>query len=330
MKRSYLKRVLQVVVFLSILYTAGCNDNGGSPSGPSDCVSGGVCGKVTGTINKAPIPGSTVRIGGATAVTNSNGDYALAGNFSGVTVINVDGPSQFPRQVTKDLSRSNVANIDAIERINAFSLQFYRQLVRDAEESFFLRPTNRWEGSEPTFFIDTRPEIGTGAPIPSSTIDTVRNVIRQSMPVFSNGFITGSKITVTNNPPPDLSSGSIVIRFDHTLLQAGAFGVTRIQTIGSRIDAAVTRLVLNPSFPFDELTSHELGHAVGFFHASARPSVMVATGSCGCGLFTSDDSVHMKINYSRPAGNTDIDNDPTDAVTKSLAKREVIEIICRK
>ncbi|HWP45551.1 MAG TPA: hypothetical protein VNM22_00185 [Candidatus Limnocylindrales bacterium] len=321
-------RVLKVVLLASVLYSAGCNNENGGPSTPPG--PGNVMGKITGTISGGPIAGSTVRIGGAAATTTSNGDYIIPGSFSGVVGINVDGPSQYPRQVTKDLSRSLVANIDVIEKTGAFSLQFYRQLVRDAEESLFLRPTNRWEGSEPTFFIDTSPEIGTGAPIPSSTVDTVKSVIRQSMPVFTKGFITGSRITVTSNPPAELTSGTIIIKFDHTILQRGAFGVTRTQTFGNRIDAAVTRLVLNPNFPFDELTSHELGHAVGFFHASDRPSVMVAVGSCGCGLFTQDDQVHMKINYSRPAGNTDIDNDPPDAITKSLAKREVIEIVCRK
>lgn len=327
MDRSYLKQVLNVAILVLGFSIAGCNNDEGDPSGPKP---GETVGKVIGTINKGPVAGSTVQFGGGvTTTTNHNGDYVIPENLGGIVSINVTGSSHFPRQVTKDLDRNPVTNIEVIERINEFSLPFYRQLVRDAEESFFLRPTNRWE-SQPTFFIDTRPEIGTGNPIPSGTIDSVRSIIQQSIPVFTNNFIASPRIMTTNNPPADLTSGSIIIRFDHTLLQRGAFGVTRIQTAGNRIDAAVVSLVLNPNFPFDELTSHELGHAVGFFHASARPSVMVAVGSCTCGLFTSDDSLHMKINYSRPAGNRDIDEDPAGAITKSLAKREVIEVVCRK
>jgi hypothetical protein len=326
---SYSEKVLKVVVLVALLYTTGCNgDDGNGPIGPG---SGGLSGKVTGTINGGPLAGVTIRTSGIISTTDGNGDYLISANLNGILTIGIDeSPSNFPRQVTRDLNRSSVVNIDAIEKISAFSLQFYRQLVRDAEESIFLRVTNRWEGTEPTFFIDSRPEIGTGTPISQNTIDVVRNVIRQSMPVFTNGFITGSKINVTSNPPSDLTSGTIIIRFDHTLLQRGAFGVTQTQVFGGTIEAAVVRLVLNPNFPFDELTSHELGHAVGFFHASNRPSVMLAVGSCACGLFTSDDAIHMRINYSRPAGNVDIDSDPFDAIAKSLANREVVEVVCRK
>jgi hypothetical protein len=60
---------------------------------------------------------------------------------------------------------------------------------------------------------------------------------------------------------------------------------------------------------FEEVIAHETGHGFGFRHTSLLPSVMLPVGAYG-GLYSEFDRLHMRIVYSRPAGNTDIDNDP--------------------
>jgi hypothetical protein len=52
-----------------------------------------------------------------------------------------------------------------------------------------------------------------------------------------------------------------------------------------------------------------MGHGFGFEHTSLLPSVMLPVGAYG-GLYSEADRLHAAIMYSRPAGNTDIDNDP--------------------
>jgi hypothetical protein len=58
-----------------------------------------------------------------------------------------------------------------------------------------------------------------------------------------------------------------------------------------------------------EIIAHEFGHGFGYRHASALPTVMYQAEEFG-GLYSFFDQIHMAVMYSRPIGNTDIDNDP--------------------
>ena len=66
------------------------------------------------------------------------------------------------------------------------------------------------------------------------------------------------------------------------------------------------------------LTAHELGHAFGYWHTSQRPSVMAKDLSYA-GLFSPADELHMRIAYTRPVGNSDIDQDPAPTANQLVA-----------
>jgi hypothetical protein len=72
------------------------------------------------------------------------------------------------------------------------------------------------------------------------------------------------------------------------------------------------------SIPIKEVVAHELGHGFGYRHTSTLPSVMKQGEAYG-GLFSEHDKLHMKVMYSRPVGNFDIDNDPV-SVAKTTVK----------
>ena len=74
-----------------------------------------------------------------------------------------------------------------------------------------------------------------------------------------------------------------------------------------------------------QVTMHEVGHAMGFFHVSDRNSLMFPfiAGDCPAGALSAAESYHASIAYSRPRGNTDPDRDPPQgaALTRPLRVR---------
>jgi hypothetical protein len=222
--------------------------------------------------------------------------------------------------------------LDAIERLGSFHLGFYRELARgNHPNERDMYPTHRWTGSTPpTFYIDINASSTLDGSIDYTQRSAVRAVLSQIIPVFTGGVY--SSVTVQERWFPDnlcstrpadcsfndIPDNSFVVSFDDSLINMSAYGLTITQPDftspwTSDINKAVIILVDDQSFyagiTFDEVVAHETGHGMGFRHTSLLPSVMVAIGEYG-GLYSANDQLHMKIMYSRPAGNTDIDNDP--------------------
>ena len=67
---------------------------------------------------------------------------------------------------------------------------------------------------------------------------------------------------------------------------------------------------------------HEVGHALGFWHASNPQMLMFGSGAgCGAADLTQEERDVARIAYSRPTLNSDPDNDPTGTAFYGLAKR---------
>jgi len=180
-----------------------------TPSTPP--ASASVRGILTRTVEGGSAAGATLSAGGMTARSAADGSFALdlpAGEHR----ITVSGPGIVERTTTIRAPNGTLA-LDAIPTGGPWTLGFYRELARNGAGGGELEPLIPWD-SEPTFFIDARPEPTTGAEIPTETIDFVREAIRITVPLLSAGRYRGERIEVTREPPAAVAPGPASRRAD--------------------------------------------------------------------------------------------------------------------
>lgn len=325
---------LSLLILLNISLIIGCGDDNkenNTSTGPGPTTSNSISGQVTGSINHQPLSGVKVSAQGKSATTNSNGNFTLPSISDGTFGITLEGNDIYTRRqaVTVTASNRSALALNAIEKNSAFNLAFYRELARgNHPNERDLYQTHRWTNTTaPTFYIDTDASVTLDGMIDQNQINRVTDVIRQIVPVFTGNFYSSS-VTISTKPfttldfRVDVPTNTYVISFDDTLMSAQAFGITEtdpdfVSPVTTAINRTIVRVVDDMSFytrggiTFEEVVAHEMGHGFGFRHTSELylRSVMVAIGEFG-GLFSDADRIHMALMYSRPAGNTDIDNDP--------------------
>jgi hypothetical protein len=239
----------------------------------------------------------------------------------------IEGGDIYTRRAAVDTSAGRSVLLDAIEINSNFNLGFYRELARGnhPEEGDMYR-THRWMSSTPpTVYIDNN-ALGTlDGVIEQSTINTVRDVVRDVIPVFTGKYY--SSVTVKTGEFldwggwDDIPDNSVVFTFDDTIyFDPGAVGITLtepdfISPSTSTINKTVIFVIDSSIFyeleglDLETVIAHETGHGFGFRHTSLLPSIMWRRPENGR-RYTDADRLHMAIMYKRVAGNTDIDNDP--------------------
>lgn len=215
-----------------------------------------------------------------------------------------------------------------------------------------LQPIHRWISSKaPVIYLDTnREHVHKKRRISRATRKRVRQAIRQIVPALSGGMYRKVKIKRRRFPAqadvfhPDFSTvpeNSIVITFHDSLESAFGISITSPLILVPAISCIHKAWIFintqeeidrmfqkgqekklkknDPRLSVKHLVAHELGHAFGYRHTTRRDSIMnrgiAATYSaiseqelCGAA-----DRLHMRLMYSRPVGNFDIDNDPIPA-----------------
>lgn len=278
----------------------------GAPTAPqAPPSSASVRGILTKTVEGGPVSGATLSAAGLTARSAADGSFALdlpAGEHRLV----VSGPGIVERTTTIR-APNDALTLDVIPVAGPWTLDFYREIARNGAGGGDLEPLIPWD-AEPTFVIDARPEPTTGAEIPVETIDFVKEAIRVTVPLLSGGRYAGERIEVTEEPPADMTPGTVILRWNAAEVSAYAETANAFAyRVGGDANVVVFRHIAETW-----AVHHEIGHVMGLYHplGGLRPSHMWYSGELEPPHFTEWDIFHAQVLYSRPGGNTDIDVDP--------------------
>ena len=288
---------------------AGCDGSSPSPpAGPSASPGTGVAavsGRLLETVSRRPVAGALVESSTGTVRTDASGVFQLPASGAVIPVTVTAGGHVTRRSFLG--SSTTGPTLDVIETDSLWNLDFYRELARDGAGGGNLKPLNPWT-LEPRFYVDLRPETGSGREIPEGSVTTVVSAIAEVLPLLTSGHWSGSQVESGSEPPADLTPGTVVIRWDPVEIArtaGAASGITR--GVGGNASVVVLRSIEETGVIY-----HELGHVLGLYHplGGRRPSHMLGSGTSTPPFFTEWDVFHARVLYARPPGNTDVDNDP--------------------
>ncbi len=295
---------------LAVVAIAGCDGTSSPspPAGPSTSTTSGVAavsGHLLETISRRPVAGALIESSTGTVRTDSSGSFQLPAS-GGVIPVTVAAGGHVTRRSFLGSSASS-PTLDVIETDSLWNLDFYRELARDGAGGGNLEPLNPWT-LEPRFYVDLRPETGSGREIPEGSVSIVISAIAEVLPLLTSARLSGNQVESGTEPPADLTPGTAVIRWDPVEIArtaGAASGITR--GVGGNASVVVLRSIEETGVIY-----HELGHVLGLYHplGGRRPSHMLGSGTSTPPFFTEWDVFHARVLYARPPGNTDVDNDP--------------------
>lgn len=281
-----------------------------------------VRGTVTSNPHGQPVSGASLRFGGGAPVTTDTaGGFSLAMSAqpSGSLEVSANGYLTRGTALAGDSTRNGV-EIDLISLAAPFSLDLYRHIVRNGLESpTGLRPISHWTAA-PNVFIKTTDHLGD--PIPQPELDSLLAIVPRVIPLWSGEKLGVATLDIGSVLPP-ARAGWITIEFTSDVPQT----FCGFSTIGSnpgriRLRPGSCRCgglgIVNPL-----LVSHEIGHAMGYFHTNSSLA-MNPNPVCSANPDpTATERLLARVMYSRHNGNTDPDNDPSSVLLSRRALPEV-------
>jgi hypothetical protein len=207
-------------------------------------------------------------------------------------------------------TRDNVT-LDLIPLAPPFSLDFYRQLVRNTyEEPGDFEPLRRWT-TNPSLYIQTTDD--RRDTIDEVTVEMVSSTVSQAVSDFSAGTLRVARVETGRLPRPE-ERGWIQVKFFRELEER----VCARAYVGR--DPGEISLVYNycgcgsGSRVAPNVIRHEVGHAMGFWHVADRSAIMHDFWETGCRPLplTPPEQYHTKLAYARPPGSLDPDLDPVN------------------
>lgn len=322
-----------IVFFLALAFSACGGSTSVSPIGPSPSPVEPpipsiwtVAGQVVSNPSGAPVSGAAVTLAGLETI-HSDGAGAFSISTQNAPLnnsrINVSASGFLDREtwLRSGPSRDNV-KVDLISLAAPFSLDFYRQMVRNGYETTSLRSIFR-RTSAPTFYVSTTDD--KGSDLPQRDIDTIVSTIQR---VVSQ--LTGGRFQATVQTGREKRQGggdliSVEVTTDQTLGYCGRGTLSAITLLyGCTCDS---NWKIAPA-----LVAHEVGHTMGFWHVANPDGVMYpylnSRAGCTSSDFTLPEQLVAGIAYSRPNGNTDPDNDPDNFQIARIGGGEGITSRC--
>jgi len=304
--------IARTLAAVSVVVIGACAESQRpGPAGPSQTTIT-IGGRVTTLQTGEPVSNAFIRVrpGGETH-SDASGMFSRVA-APGELAMLLSAPGHLIRGLSliADESRTNFA-VDMISAAPPFSEPYYREFVRGERDFGRLEPLRRWTQAPRIFFVTRTTDAGDE--VPDVVIDAMEELAIQTMPLFTGGQFVPAQMARGPVPPAVPVGWIIVESFSNGIPGSpGAGGTAAIGANPGRI-----RLLFDPQ-PFNGGTcrfhmagafSHELVHALGFYHVSA------GTWTLGnqCLPVLPEAIYHARIAYSRPVGNTHPDLDPAPA-----------------
>jgi hypothetical protein len=282
------------------------------PAGPSQTTIT-VGGRVTTLQTGEPVSNAFIRVrpGGETH-SNASGMFSRVAAPGELAVL-LSAPEHLIRGLSL-IAHESLTDL-AVNMISAappFSETYYRDFVRGERDFGRLEPLRRWTQAPRLFYLNRTTD--TDDDVPDVVIDAMEELAIQKMPLFTGGQFVPAEMA-RGPAPPAIQVGWIVVEsFSNGIPGSpGAGGTAAVGANPGRI-----RLQFDPQ-PFSGGTcrfhmagafSHELVHALGFYHVSGG-----WTEANQCLPVLPEAIYHARIAYLRPVGNTHPDLDPPFAAS---------------
>ena len=325
MTNAFPRTVAAYAVF-TLAFSAACGGGGGNPSTPttptpptaptSPDKTWSAAGRVTVQGTSIPVGGATITPGWSLSpvVADADGNFSLgdvASPPSSPYPVSISGTGMVTRDTWFSWASGARTGVDVtlIRTSSPFSMEFYRQFVRDTYDNNEGAPWPllRWT-TAPRFYVRTVDS--SGRTVESEVLAVTIDAIRRAVPAYTGGTYAAAAIETGSAQRPE-TSGWINVNF----MRNGGGDTCGTSYVGRDpgeitlyLDVCACGSIKIPG----AVTMHEVGHALGFFHVSDRSSLMYpfATSSCPSGVLSSMETYHAAVAYSRPRGNRDPDRDP--------------------
>src|SRR5262245_10015506 len=269
-------------------------------------------GRVTETLTGVPVNGAAVTSGSTSVQSGSGGAFMFDLSVSSARVV-VTAPGYIPRETTITAGRD--VSVDIIHDAPPFSLVFYRQMAR-----------NTWEGgtalqlyvlpAAPAFYLQTKG-------LTSENISALAQTTRSMVAAFTGGRFTDTTFETGVDARPE-RAGWIVIELINDRAEPWC-GQALVRATAGHIwmntayDSCLSRGSLD-----DGVLSHEIGHALGFWHLDFQNALMHSDFELHHRTITDSERYHASIAYKRFAGNRDVDVDANNVGPRSVTTDPVL------
>lgn len=318
-------RLRRLVLVLPVLsFAAGC---GSQPSAPTHAASGSLHGRVVDGLTTSAAAGILVSGGTRSVTSDANGDFALDPSFeTEVGATYTFTGSGFVERRTALKSSGPTALVSLIP--GTFDLRAFDEMFRSSQ-------LVRWRQAPP---LRVEMRVGRFVDLNALDIGTLDNVISDAekdsivddltwaLPQLTGNTFTAFPDVTTQTSLPNATVGILnpgvitVIRLKGLTAGSGFWGYSRWRFLS---DGTVTGglITLDEDFELSlhprrrALRAHELGHALGMGHVTARQSIMNANIS----VFEPNDFDRQaaRLAFQRPPGNRSPDVDPSGYSTNA-------------
>jgi hypothetical protein len=304
---------------IAVAFTVACGGGGSRPApsptpGPSPTptpqpAEWSVTGQIVEYGTGALVGGAQLVPGiAASATVDPSGIFRIVGTATPAMFrARIEAPGYLPREtyIRAEAAARNGLAINLIPNRAPFSLNFYRELVRDAAEAP-LQPLARLTRN-PSIYLRTVDQ--NGRAIEPEVLDSVSRSVRKAVVDWSSGTLSVAAFERGSATRPR-TMGWIMINILRDR-ESEICGRSFVGRPDGEIELFDDRCACGSTKIGGSLVAHEVGHALGFWHVSDKKAIMAPIGdNCPTGVLTADEKYHAKLAYNCTPGNVDQDIDP--------------------